>query len=408
MTKFSKTLIATLVALISATAFATEYPEGYVQPQPTTLTSGSDAAASVGNIQPIQQVTASPTATGTGTATASPTVTANPVNTLTGGNQTLSGGNQTLNSNPTATSSALGGNANLNGTVSGTNQLNSAVNGTNTGNFTNDGRQTTTVGTNASAVGTAVIEKGAVSGGSGTATLSNAGNSQVGVNATNTNSATVQAGAVKNDVSGGNAQQGQTQSTQSGATANNGGGNGNSVVQIDQRQVRQTPMAYAPAIYQTTPCAGTATSGGASTGVFAFSLGHSTIDKECQINSAELTLRQMAALYGEEAAADIAMRIRCKSELLGVNADECNFYREAAKAAVAVRQAQREAANQNAAQLLAAQQEAAQLRQQLAAKQAIVVAPAPAKVVSAPKRKVIVPKPATASCAPQAVPCPTK
>jgi len=146
-------------------------------------------------------------------------------------------------------------------------------------------------------------------------------------------------------VQGGHQEQEQQQAQEQKATAtgigtaNNAGvkassgANGNTTT-IENKQVRQTPMAYAPTIYQNSACGGPSQSTGVATGLISFSHGTAEIDRECQINNAELTLKQLSVMYGEEAAADMAIRIRCKSELLGINEAECRVYRDMVQAAV--------------------------------------------------------------------------
>jgi len=136
-------------------------------------------------------------------------------------------------------------------------------------------------------------------------------------------------------VQGGHQEQ---QATATGtATANNtgvtSGANGNTTT-IENKQVRQVPPAYAPTIYQNSACGGVSQSGGVGGAIISFSYGKAELDRECQINNAEVTLKQLSALYGEEVAADMAIRIRCKSQLLGLNDEECRFYRDMVKAAV--------------------------------------------------------------------------
>jgi|GEM_PF-6607826 len=96
-------------------------------------------------------------------------------------------------------------------------------------------------------------------------------------------------------------------------------------VHIDQRQVRQAVQAYAPPVYQQGGCPGNSTSGGIGGTFGGISFGSGALDKECQINAAETTVLQLnqQRAYGARLSARFALRMRCKSELLGFTSDEC-------------------------------------------------------------------------------------
>lgn len=311
----------------------------------------------------------------------------------------LAAASANANSNSTATSSAQIGNISPNQqtsvitgpqTVTGTNT--NDVSNANSGTFLNDGRQSTNVGVDVH-TGGANSSVGNVSGGSvgpvrsgdvsssiendvtanggdsnshsmsnasggNSTSMSNSGPStstSAGGTATANTGASTSAGGTANANTGASTAT-SGPSTSAGGTANSSSGasnatnsgvaaSGNTSNQIvNQNQVRQGVPAYAPPIYQSSHCAGAGWSaglGGFFGNLTGLSGGSSSIDKECQINAAELTLLQMTGLYGRPAAASIAIRIRCKSELLGINDAECQVYRELVSEAVAQREAER-------------------------------------------------------------------
>lgn len=275
---------------------------------------------------PTPQVNATATATAQGTVTgtlnqnasqnlnASNSATQNATQTQGDLKQQLSG---SVNIGPTSGGTANGGVATTNGgsaqTSSGQASTTSGPAHTMSGPATTVGGHTTTIG-------------GSTSTTSGPAkTVSGAITQNVGANAEGNSLKTgdntlsdVGNAKVQSDI----AVQGSTQEQK--AVATNQGVTGNSV-QIDNRPVRQTPMAYAPPIYQQGGCPGTSSSGGLSFPGGALTGGKATIDSECQINAAETTVLQwnQQVAYGARLAARFAVRMRCKSELLGFSKEEC-------------------------------------------------------------------------------------